>query len=202
MSSPYVLVLYYSRTGHTQKMANVLCQGVESVEGMSAKLRTVPSVRQATDPEIADPVPEQGPAYVTLQELADCSGLIIGSPTHFGNMAAPLKQIFDQTTNLWFNGSLCNKPAACFTSTGSLHGGMESTLLSMMLPLMHHGMVICGLPYTEPALMETQSGGTPYGASHLAVHDGSHALDQQEKTLCLALGKRVAHLAISISCGN
>ena len=198
MSTPYILVLYYSRTGHTQKMANAICQGIEGINGISAMLRTVPPIRHATDPEIASPVPTNGPAYATLEELEGCSGLIIGSPTHFGNMAAPLKHFIDQTTNTWFNGALSNKPAACFTSTSSLHGGMESTLLSMMLPLMHHGMVICGLPYTEPALMETQSGGTPYGASHLAGHDGSRAIDQQEKTLCLTLGKRVAHLAIGI----
>lgn len=197
MTEPYILVVYYSQTGHTQKMANLICQGVETVHGMHALLRTVPPIRLATDTNIADPVPPTGPAYVTIDDLEHCRGLVIGSPTHFGNMAAPLKYFLDQTTSIWFSGSLVNKPAACFTSTGSLHGGMESTLLSMMLPLMHHGMLICGLPYTEPALMETQSGGTPYGASHLAGHDGSRTIDQQEKTLCLSLGKRVAELAIA-----
>lgn len=190
---PYILVLYYSRTGSTLSMAQSIARGVEQVTGIEARVRTVPSVSptsEQTEPEI----PDSGAIYCELEDLQHCSGLILGSPTRFGNMAAPLKHFIDSTSSLWLNGSLINKPAAAFTSTSSLHGGQESTLLSMMLPLLHHGMVLAGLPYSEQALMSTQSGGTPYGASHLSG-DNHKPLTDDENNLCLALGKRVASLA-------
>ncbi len=190
---PYILVLYYSRTGSTLSMAQTIARGVEQVTGIEARVRTVPSVSptsEQTEPEI----PENGAIYCELEDLQHCSGLILGSPTRFGNMAAPLKHFIDSTSSLWLNGNLINKPAATFTSTSSLHGGQESTLLSMMLPLLHHGMVLAGLPYSEQALMSTQSGGTPYGASHLSG-DNHNPLTKDESSLCLALGKRIATLA-------
>ena len=191
---PYVLVLYYSRQGATAAMAQQLVRGVELIPGMSARLRTVPPV-SATSEQSADEIPEQGPLYCELDDLRDCSGLVMGSPTRFGNMAAPLKYFLDQSSSLWLSGAMIDKPAAVFTSTSSLHGGQESTLLSMMLPLLHHGMVIAGLPYSEPGLMTSTSGGTPYGASHWAGDDNSRGLDEGEASLCRALGKRVARLA-------
>lgn len=196
MSKPYILVLYYSRNGSTAQMARQIARGIEQVTGIEARLRTVPAVSpncEKTEPVI----PETGAIYCEPEDLQHCSGLILGSPTRFGNMAAPLKYFLDGTSTLWLNGHLINKPAAVFTSTGSLHGGQESTLLSMMLPLLHHGMVIAGIPYSEPALMETRSGGTPYGASH---HAGQHAqpLTEDEISLCQALGKRVAELACKL----
>lgn len=193
MSSPYILVLYYSRHGATRELAKLIARGIESA-GMEARLRTVPSV--STDCEaVASDIPESGDLYADLDDLAGCAGLIVGSPTRFGNMASAMKYFFDGTTALWLNGALIDKPAAVFTSTGSLHGGQESTLLSMMLPLMHHGMVIVGLPYAEPALLATESGGTPYGASHWAGGDSKRAITTHEASLAQALGKRVARWA-------
>mgnify|MGYP003424047802 FL=1 len=193
MSDPYILVLYYSRQGATREMARLIARGIEST-GMSARLRTVPAV-SADCEQTAPEIPDSGDIYATLDDLADCSGLLLGSPTRFGNMAAPLKYFLDSTTPLWLNGALIDKPAAAFTSTGSLHGGQESTLLSMMLPLLHHGMVLVGLPYAEPALLNTRSGGTPYGASHWAGGDGQQPISPDEAALCQALGRRVARWA-------
>ena len=173
-------------------MANLIARGVESVTDAEAVLRTVPEVSTVCE-KTADTIPEEGAIYVTLDDLKACDGLALGSPTRFGNMAAPLKYFLDGTTALWFTGALSGKPAGVFTSTGSLHGGQESTLLSMMLPLLHHGMLIMGLPYSEHALRETTSGGTPYGPSRLAVEN--LPITEQEKTLCLALGKRLAKTA-------
>jgi len=187
-----VLVLYYSQSGSTAEMARTIARGVEEVKGMQARLRTVPAVSTVCEAS-APPVPENGAPYAELQDLQECSGLILGSPTHFGNMAASLKHFIDGTGSLWMSGAMINKPAAVFTSTASMHGGQESTLLSMLLPLMHHGMVLMGLPYSEAALHKTITGGTPYGASRL--NSGSAPLDDDEKTLCLALGRRVAEAA-------
>ncbi len=187
-----ILVLYYSRNGATAAMANYIARGVEAVTGAEAVLRTVPDVSSVCE-KTADSIPAHGATYATLDDLKQCDGLALGSPTHFGNMAAPLKYFIDNTTEIWFSGALVGKPAGVFTSTGSLHGGQESTLLSMMLPLMHHGMLLLGLPYTETALRETLSGGTPYGPSHLSSeHSG---LSDHEKTLCRALGTRLAKTA-------
>lgn len=195
MSDPYILVLYYSRQGATREMARHIARGIEST-GLSARLRTVPAVSAECE-QTAPDIPETGDIYASLDDLTGCSGLVLGSPTRFGNMAAPLKYFLDSTTPLWLNGALIDKPAAVFTSTGSLHGGQESTLLSMMLPLLHHGMVLVGLPYAEPALLNTQTGGTPYGASHWAGGDGQKPLSSDEVALCQALGKRVARWAKS-----
>ncbi|HTF83390.1 MAG TPA: NAD(P)H:quinone oxidoreductase [Cellvibrio sp.] len=197
MANPYVLILYYSRYGATFAMAQQIARGVEQVTGIEARLRTVPAVSttvEATEPAI----PDSGAIYCTEDDLKHCAGLILGSPTRFGNMAAPMKYFLDGTSSLWLNGDLVNKPAAVFTSTASLHGGQESTLLSMMLPLLHQGMVITGIPYTEAALNLTRTGGTPYGASHLAAGDTPARLSEDEITLCQALGKRVAHLAVRL----
>ena len=193
MSDPYILVLYYSRQGATREMARLIARGIEST-GMSARLRTVPAI-SADCEQTAPEIPDTGDIYATLDDLTDCSGLLLGSPTRFGNMAAPLKYFLDSTTPLWLNGALIDKPAAAFTSTGSLHGGQESTLLSMMLPLLHHGMVLVGLPYAEPALLNTRTGGTPYGASHWAGGDGQQPISPDEAALCQALGRRVARWA-------
>jgi NAD(P)H dehydrogenase (quinone) len=188
---PYVLVLYYSRSGSTEAMARMVARGVSSVSGFEARLRTVPAV-SADWEQSAEPVPGDGPPYCSMNDLRYCSGLVLGSPTRFGNMAAPLKYFIDQSSDLWLSGSMIDKPAAVFTSTASLHGGQESTLLSMQLPLLHHGMLVLGLPYSEPGMMSTTSGGTPYGASHWAGADGSRELDEVELQLCRALGRRVA----------
>jgi len=192
-----VLVLYYSRNGTTAELARQVARGVESVAGATARLRTVPPVSptcEATSP----PVPDEGPPYATLDELRACDGLLLGSPTRFGNMAAPLKYFLDGTSALWLNGGLDRKPAGVFTSTGSLHGGQESTLLSMMLPLLHHGMYIVGLPFTADALHRTRTGGTPYGASHLSGAGGELArLSDDERELARLLGRRVAELAVA-----
>ena len=193
MSDPYILVLYYSRQGATREMARFIARGVESA-GLSARLRTVPPI-SADCEQTAPEIPDTGDIYATLDDLANCSGLLLGSPTRFGNMAAPLKYFLDGTTPLWLNGALIDKPAAAFTSTGSLHGGQESTLLSMMLPLLHHGMVLVGLPYAEPTLLNTRTGGTPYGASHWAGGDGQQPISPDEAALCQALGRRVARWA-------
>jgi NAD(P)H dehydrogenase (quinone) len=188
-----ILVLYYSRQGSTAALARQICRGVEGIDGMRARLRTVPPVA-ATTQRLDPPVPEEGPPYATHEDLAECSGLILGSPTRFGNMAAPLKFFLDGTSALWVSGALADKPAAVFTSTQSLHGGQEATLLSMMIPLLHHGMVLVGLPYTEGGLTETRGGGTPYGASHFAG-SGAGELSEVERDLARALGARVASLA-------
>lgn len=188
-----VLILYYSRTGHVAAMARHIARGVEEA-GLEARLRTVPPVAAQTEVTIP-PVPEEGPPYAELSDLEQCSALILGSPTRFGNIAAPLKFFLDQTGSLWASGALIGKPAAVFTSTSSLHGGQESTLLSMMLPLLHHGMVLVGLPYSLPELRTTTSGGTPYGASHFAGPGGDRGLSPEELTLCRALGRRTAEAA-------
>ena len=193
MSQPYVLVLYYSRHGATKDLAIHIAHGVESVSGMAARVRTVPAVSTVCE-ATSGTIPDEGAVYCTEDDLRNCSGLILGSPTRFGNMAAPLKYFLDGTSNLWLTGALVDKPAAVFTSTASLHGGQESTLLSMQIPLLHHGMVICGIPYSEPALSNTITGGTPYGASHVAGQS-NQPLSHDEKELCAALGKRVSTLA-------
>jgi NAD(P)H dehydrogenase (quinone) len=189
-----ILVLYYSRHGNTAAMARRIAHGVEMVEGMTARLRTVPPVSPECE-AVAPEIPEEGPPYATLDDLRDCAGLALGSPTRFGNMAAPMKHFIDGTGSLWVQGALAGKPAAVFTSTASLHGGQETTLLSMMLPLLHHGMLIVGLPYTEKALLSTTTGGTPYGASHLAGTEDRNPLSEEEKHLCIALGRRLAEIA-------
>jgi NAD(P)H dehydrogenase (quinone) len=189
-----VLVLYYSRHGATAEMARLIARGVESVQGIEAVIRTVSDI-SANCEAIAPGVPDEGAPYVTLDELKQADGLALGSPTRFGNMAAPLKYFLEKTSGHWLSGDLVGKPAGVFTSTSSLHGGQESTLLSMMIPLLHHGMIISGLPYTESDLLTTQTGGTPYGPSHVAGADNSNALSEEEKTLCKAFGKRLAELA-------
>jgi len=195
MADPYILILYYSRGGATAAMAQHIARGVELVPGVAARLRTVPAV-SATCEQTEEDIPATGPLYCELSDLRDCAGLVMGSPTRFGNMAAPLKYFIDQTSTLWLSGAMIDKPAAVFTSTSSLHGGQEATLLSMLLPLLHHGMVIAGLPYSEPGLMTTTSGGAPYGATHWGGSDNKRAIDDVEATLCRALGQRVARLAI------
>lgn len=189
-----ILVLYYSATGGVARMADQVARGVESVEGMSARVRTVPAVSPATE-AVADEVPASGAPYAQEQDLFECAGLALGSPTHFGNMAAPLKHFWDHSTSTWFGGELAGKPAGVFTATASPHGGQEATLLSMMLPLLHHGMIVLGLPYSEPALMETKGGGTPYGASRVTGFDGASAFAHPEQELCRALGRRLAEVA-------
>jgi NAD(P)H dehydrogenase (quinone) len=186
-----ILVLYFSRHGTTADMANHIARGIEAIPNAEAILRTVPDVSPVCE-KVANRIPDQGAIYASLEDLKNCDGLALGSPTHFGNMAAPLKYFIDSTTSVWFSGALSGKPAGVFTATGSLHGGQESTLLSMMLPLLHHGMLLVGLPYAENALRETTSGGTPYGPSHVAL---GHGLTEHEKTLCRALGSRLAQTA-------
>ena len=193
----YVLILYYSRYGATAEMARQVARGVERA-GLGARLRTVPAV-SADHEATAAPVPGDGPPYATGVDLAGCAALALGSPTRFGNMAAPLKYFIDGTSGLWMQSALAGKPAGVFTSTGSLHGGQESTLLSMMLPLLHHGMLITGLPYSEPALASTTDGGTPYGPSHVAGIDNRRPLSETEQTLCQALGHRLATLATALA---
>ncbi len=196
-----VLVLYYSRRGSTAELARQVARGVESVAGAHARLRTVPAistVSEATEPA----VPESGPPYATQDDLRECDGLVLGSPTRFGNMAAPLKYFLDGTSALWLNGALDRKPAGVFTSTGSMHGGQESTLLTMMLPLLHHGMYLVGLPFTADAMNETRTGGTPYGASHLAGPQGDARLSEHERDLARLLGRRVAELASAVRPGR
>tara|TARA_R110002111_G_scaffold158636_4_gene225453 strand:+ start:226 stop:819 length:594 start_codon:yes stop_codon:yes gene_type:complete len=187
-----ILVLYYSQSGHVRTMAEQIARGIESVAGCNSRLRTVPAISTVCE-ATEDAIPEQGHLYVDQDDLKECAGLVLGSPTRFGNMAAPLKYFLDNTSDLWLSGSLIGKPAAVFTSTGSMHGGQESTLLSMMLPLFHHGMIIMGLPYDSDALMKTSDGGTPYGASHLAGHQNDRSLSDQEAQLCRALGQRIAN---------
>ena len=192
-----ILVLYYSRHGATHKMAEHIALGVESVAGCDARLRTVPAISTVTEAVEAD-IPQEGPPYVELRDLAECAGLALGSPTRFGNMASAMKYFWDGTSAEWLSGALAGKAACVFTSTGSLHGGQESTLLSMMLPLLHHGMILLGLPYTEAALMTTASGGTPYGASHWAGVDGLRPISDDSRNLAQALGRRLAHTALRL----
>ena len=189
-----ILVVYHSRLGSVKKMARVIARGIESVDAVSAKVRTVPEMSQADND-----VPDQGDPFASMEDLQHCDGLILGSPTRFGNMSAPLKQYLDQSSSIWMSGALCGKPAAVFTSSSSMHGGQESTLLSMQIPLLHHGMLICGIPYTESALSQTTTGGTPYGASHVAGSNNTIDLSEHEKQLCLALGKRVAGIAQALN---
>ena len=189
----YILVLYFSRHGATAEMARQIARGVEAA-GMEARLRTVPAV-SADHEATASPVPDSGAPYCTLEDLENCAGLALGSPTRFGNMAAALKYFLDSTSGLWMKSALAGKPAGVFTSTSSMHGGQETTLLSMMLPLMHHGMLITGLPYTEPELAKTRDGGTPYGPSHVAGLDSQQPLTDTEKHLCQVLGRRLADVA-------
>jgi NAD(P)H dehydrogenase (quinone) len=189
-----ILVLYYSRFGATARMADLVARGVEEVPGARAQVRTVPAVSAVS--EASEPaVPASGPPYAELEDLAGCDGLALGSPTRFGNMAAPLRHFLDGTSPLWLTGALAGKPAGVFTSTGSLHGGQETTLLTMMLPLMHHGMLLTGIPYTEPVLHSTTTGGTPYGASHWAGSNNDRPISDDERALCLALGRRIAQVA-------
>ncbi len=193
-----VLVLYYSRGGSVARLARQIARGIGEVEGVSARLRTVPPVAPVTV-EAAPPEPEDGAPYVEKRDLAECAGLLIGSPTRFGNMAAPMKHFIDTLGAEWATGTLAGKPAAVFTSTASMHGGQESTLLSMLVPLLHHGCVIAGIPYTEPLLSSTRSGGTPYGASHVAGAKDEPQLTEEESVLARALGRRIAQLAVRLA---
>jgi NAD(P)H dehydrogenase (quinone) len=197
-SEPYILVLYYSRHGATAEMARQVARGVEQFGGMQARLRTVPAV-SAVSEAVEDSIPDSGAPYADSADLRDCAGLVLGSPTRFGNMAAPLKYFLDGTGTLWMSGGLIGRPAGVFTSTSSLHGGQETTLVSMMLPLLHHGMLLVGLPYSETELLATRTGGTPYGASHLAGNDSNLPLSEEEKRLCQALGRRVAATAAALA---
>ena len=193
-----ILVLYYSHTGAVKEMAHAVARGVDSVPGARAQLRTVPKVSavcEAVEPDI----PDSGSPYVELKDLEACAGLALGSPTRFGNMAAPLKYFLDGTGGLWLKGTLAGKPAAVFTSTATQHGGQETTLLSMLIPLLHHGMVVVGVPYTTPELISTGSGGTPYGASHVSGMDGERPMTEDERRLCFALGKRLAEMALRLA---
>ena len=192
-----ILVLYYSRQGSTRKLAEFIAEGIESVAGCDARLRTVPAISTVAEAVEAD-IPSQGPPYVELRDLSECDGLALGSPTRFGIMASALKYFWDGTSAQWLSGALAGKPACVFTSTGTLHGGQETTLLSMMLPLLHHGMILLGLPYTEPELMSTASGGTPYGASHWSGANGSLALSDDTRRLAIALGRRLAETAVKL----
>ncbi|MEH6577845.1 MAG: NAD(P)H:quinone oxidoreductase [Amphritea sp.] len=196
MSEPYVLVLYYSRHGATRTMAQHIARGIEQT-GIAARLRSVPAISAVCEATASD-IPETGALYCSEADLANCAGLALGSPTRFGNMAAPLKYFIDSTSSLWLSGALIDKPACVFSSSTSLHGGQESTLLSMMLPLMHHGMVIAGLPYSEPELIATRSGGTPYGATHVAGKDSDLPVDATEIALCQAQGKRLGKLSLQL----
>ncbi len=189
-----ILILYYSRYGSVATMAQLIARGVEQVPGMQARLRTVPPVSAVCE-AVEDSIPAEGPPYATLDDLRECAGLALGSPTRFGNMAAPLKYFIDSTGSLWLSGIMAGKPAAVFTSTSTLHGGQESTLLSMMIPLLHHGMMVLGLPFSETDILTTTSGGTPYGASHWAGNDSDQPMSEEEKRLCRALGKRLAEAA-------
>lgn len=196
---PLILVLYYSRYGATAEMARYVARGVEKVGGIEARIRTIPSVSPNTE-AIEPKIPESGPPYATHEDLKECVGLAVGSPTRFGNMAAPLKYFFDTTSTVWQSGSLINKPAGCFTSAASLHGGQEATLISMMMPLIHHGAIIVGLPYSETDLFSTTTGGTPYGPSHMAGPESNWSLRKEEKNLCQALGKRLAQISLKLTC--
>lgn len=194
---PYVLVLYYSRYGAVKKMAHQIARGIETIADMEARIRTVPEVSPLCEASASE-IPSEGPPYASIEDVSGCSGLILGSPTRFGNMAAPLKYFVERLSGLWASGALVNKPAGFFSSTSSLHGGQETTLISMMLPLLHLGMLMVGVPYTEPDLSTTQTGGTPYGPTHMAGKDSKNPLSDEEKRLCQALGKRVASIALKL----
>jgi NAD(P)H dehydrogenase (quinone) len=193
-----ILVLYYSRTGAVRHMAQLVARGIDSIPGARARIRTVPAVSPVCE-AVAPAIPDSGVPYAELRDIEQCIGVALGSPTRFGNMAAPLKYFLDSTSGLWLRGALSGKPAAVFTSTGTLHGGQETTLLSMMLPLLHHGMLIVGLPYGEPELTTTASGGTPYGASHVAGPNADRPVTEDEQRLCIALGKRLASAALKLA---
>jgi NAD(P)H dehydrogenase (quinone) len=193
-----ILVLYYSHTGAVKEMAQLVARGIEGTAGCAARVRTVPRVIAAAG-DSGPVVPVSGAPYAEQKDLEECIGIALGSPTRFGNMAAPLKHFWDSTGEFWLKGTLAGKPAALFTSTASLHGGQETTLISMMLPLLHHGMLIVGLPYTEPELFATRSGGTPYGASHHAGSAGELPITEHERRLCMALGRRLADIAIRLA---
>ncbi|OGT30356.1 MAG: NAD(P)H:quinone oxidoreductase, type IV [Gammaproteobacteria bacterium RIFCSPHIGHO2_12_FULL_35_23] len=197
MKAIEILVLYYSRYGATEKMAHQIVRGIESVNSVTARLRTVPAVSTVCE-AVEDPIPKSGAPYATLEDLVECQGLALGSPTRFGNMASAMKYFWDSTSSLWVTGKLIGKPAAVFSSTASMHGGQETTLLSMMLPLFHHGYILLGLPYSEPELNSTRSGGTPYGSTHLAGTNSDQPLTDEEKKLCFALGKRLATVALKL----
>lgn len=192
-----ILVLYYSRYGATAHMARHVARGVEEIDGMQARIRTVPAVSTVCE-ATEDSIPAAGAPYASIDDLRECSGLALGSPTRFGNMAAPLKYFLDGTGSLWLSAGLSGKPAGVFTSTSSMHGGQETTLVSMMLPLLHHGMLLVGIPYSETALMHTDAGGTPYGPSHLAGTDSKKPLTETEQALCRALGRRLAETALKL----
>lgn len=192
-----ILILYYSRTGHVAQMARLLARGVAQVDGCQARLRQVPPVAPLTE-QAAPPTPDEGAPYVEKRDLAECAGLILGSPTRFGNMAAPLEYFLDTTAAEWASGTLVGKPAAVFTSTSTMHGGQESTLLTMMLPLLHHGMLLVGIPFTEQVLNTTRTGGTPYGLSHVAGVKGENPISDDERTLALALGRRLAETVLRL----
>jgi NAD(P)H dehydrogenase (quinone) len=189
-----ILVLYYSRSGKVAQLARLVARGIEEVDGMRARLRSVPPVATVIE-TAAPPEPDEGAPYAALSDLRECAGLVLGSPTRFGNMAAPLKHFLDSTSAEWVSGTLAGKPAGVFTSTSTMHGGQETTLLSMMLPLLHHGMLLVGVPYTEPALTRTTGGGSPYGASHVAGASGNNPISEDERVLARVLGRRVADAA-------
>jgi NAD(P)H dehydrogenase (quinone) len=195
--NPYILVLYYSLTGSTENLAQEIALGIESIDGVDAKIRTVPNIstnNHASEPAIAT----NGAPFVSLEDFINCSGIALGSPTRFGNMASPLKHFLDETVSAWQSGALINKPAGCFTSSSSIHGGQETTLLSMMLPLIHHGAIIVGVPYSETNLFTTQTGGSPYGPSHVTGTSSSTTIDKQEAAICQTFGKRLATLALKL----
>ena len=199
-TAPYVLVLYYSQHGSTKALAYAIAQGIEDA-GMTARIRTVPAV--VTEVVTAKPaIPDEGDLYCTMNDLKDCACLALGSPTHFGNMAAPLKYFWDNTVTLWLAGNLQNKPACVFTTTGSMHGGQETTLMSMMLPLLHHGMILLGVPYAQPALNRTTRGGTPYGASHVSGATHDQPITEDERTLAITQGQRLGNCAIALAQAN
>ncbi|MGL6029998.1 MAG: NAD(P)H:quinone oxidoreductase [Legionella sp.] len=198
MSNPYILVLYYSRTGSTAQLAQYIARGIAAVSGIEARIRTVPPVSTICEATEAA-IPDSGAPYVTLDDLRHCQGLALGSPTRFGNMAAPLKYFLDGTSSIWLSGELINKPACVFSSSASMHGGQESTLLTMMLPLIHQGMVIMGIPYSEPALSSTSTGGTPYGLTHVAGAANDMPISDDEIALAKSLGERLARLALRLA---
>ena len=193
-----ILVLYYSKSGSVKEMASLIARGINSVDGAQARIRTVPEIFPDTKKQTAS-IPDSGSLYVTLDDLENCSGLALGSPTRFGNMAAPLKHFIETATPLWLNGSLENKPACVFTSSSSLHGGNETTLLSMQIPLFHMGMILLGLPYSLPELATTTTGGTPYGASHVGTHKNVHSISDDEKKLCIAQGVRLGQISLKLN---
>ena len=199
MTNPYILVLYYSRNGSVKQLAQYIARGIANIEGIDARIRTVPPISttcEAVDKEI----PDEGAPYASLEDLRDCAGLALGSPTRFGNMAAPLKYFLDGTSSLWLSGSLIDKPASVFSSTSSMHGGQETTLISMMLPLLHHGMILLGLPYSKSELNTTKTGGTPYGVTHVAGLNSDNTLSEEEIILAKHQGERLARVALQMHC--